>query len=58
MAYKLMKRIIERGGYDAADVMDKLDTYYASGRLTKEQYEELMALVNPQPAPEPESVAE
>ena len=58
MAYKLMKRIIERGGYDAADVMDKLDTYYASGRLTKEQYKELMALVNPQPAPEPESEGE
>ena len=29
---------------------DKLDTYYASGRLTKEQYEELMGMVNPQPA--------
>ena len=47
MAYKLMKRIIERGGYDAADVMDKLDTYYAACRLTTEQYNELMALVNP-----------
>ena len=54
MAYKLMKRIIERGGYDKADVMDKLDTYYASGRLPKPQYEELMALVNPQPDPESE----
>lgn len=50
MAYRLMKRIIERGSYDKADVMDKLDTYYASGRLTKEQYEELMGMVNPQPA--------
>ena len=58
MAYRLMKRIIERGGYDKADVMDKLDTYYASGRLTKEQYEELMAMVNPQPDPEPESEGE
>ena len=45
MAYRLMKRIIERGGYDRDDVMDKLDTYYASGRLSKEQYEELMGMV-------------
>lgn len=50
MAYRLMKRIIERGGYEKADVMDKLDTYYATGRLTREQYEELMGMVNPQPA--------
>jgi len=45
MAYKLMKRIIERGGYDKADVLDKLDTFYAAGRLTKAEYEELVALV-------------
>lgn len=48
MAYKLMKRIIERGGYDKSDVMDKLDTFYAAGRLTTAEYEELMAIVNPQ----------
>lgn len=47
MAYKLMKRIIERGDYDKDDVLDKLDTFYAAGRMTKEQYEELVALVNP-----------
>lgn len=47
MAYKLMKRIIERGDYDAFDVLDKLDTFYAAGRMTKEQYEELLAMVNP-----------
>ena len=49
-AYKLMKRIIERdraaGTLDKEAVMEKLDTFYAAGRLTKEQYEELVALVN------------
>ena len=57
MAYKLMKRIIERGGYDKDDVLDKLDTYYATGRLTTEQYEELVAMVNP-PAAQGESEGE
>lgn len=54
MAYKTMKRIIERGGYDKADVMDKLDTFYAAGRMTKAEYEELMGMVNPAPADDTE----
>ena len=45
MAYKLMKRIIERGGYDRDDVMNKLDAFLAADRLTVEQYEELVALM-------------
>ena len=49
MAYKLMKRIIERGGYDLDDVMEKLDTFYAAGRMTKEQYTELMGMINTVP---------
>ncbi len=56
MAYNVMKRIIERGGYDKADVMDKLDTFYAAGRMTTEQYNELTAMVNP--AENPESAGE
>ena len=54
MAYKLMKRIIERGDYDKADVIDKLDTFYAAGRMSKTEYEELMGLVNPQATDESE----
>jgi hypothetical protein len=46
MAYKLMKRIIERGGYNKDDVMDKLDAFLAADRITTEQYQELVALVN------------
>lgn len=45
MAYKLMKRIIERGGYDRDEVMNKLDAFLAADRLTVEQYEELVAMM-------------
>ncbi len=49
MAYKLIKRVITRGGYDKADIMDKLDAYLAFGRITAEEYRELMAMVAPEP---------
>lgn len=45
MAYKLMKVIILRGGYDKQDIMDKLDAYLAFGRITLEQYNELAGMV-------------
>lgn len=46
MAYKLMKRIIERGDYDKEDVLEKLDAFLASDRITIAEYEELVAMVN------------
>lgn len=45
MAYKLMKRIIERGGFDRAATMDKLDAFLAVDRLTTEEYQELVGLM-------------
>jgi len=45
MAYKLMKRIIERGGFDRAATMDKLDAFLAADRLTTEEYQELVGLM-------------
>lgn len=45
MAYKLMKRIIERGGYDRAATIDKLDAFLAADRLTAEEYKELLAMM-------------
>ena len=45
MAYKLMKRIIERGGFDKEDVKNKLDAFLATDRITIDQYKELIALV-------------
>lgn len=50
MAYNLMKRIIERdkkaGTLDRAAIMDKLDAFLAADRLTTEQYQELVALMD------------
>lgn len=46
MAYKLMKRIIERGGYDRAATMDKLDAFLAADRLTAEEYKELLVMMD------------
>lgn len=45
MAYKLMKRIIERGDYDRAETMDKLDAFLAADRITPEEYRELVAMM-------------
>lgn len=46
MAYNLMKRIIQRGGYDKNDVMDKLDAFLAADRITTAQYQELVAMMD------------
>jgi len=45
MTYHAMKKIIEAGNYDKEDVMEKLDIFYAANRITKSQYQELVALV-------------
>ena len=49
-AYNVMKRIIIRdkkaGTLDVDAIMEKLDVFYAANRLTKDQYQELVALVN------------
>lgn len=46
MAYNLMKRIIQRGGYDKNDVMNKLDAFLAADRITVEEYQELVAMMD------------
>lgn len=44
--YNAMKKLINRRFYKTAEeAQEKLDVFYAMGRLTKEQYEELTALV-------------
>lgn len=45
MAYNLMKRIIQRGGYDKDDVMNKLDAFLAADRITTAQYQELVGML-------------
>lgn len=46
MAYRLMKRIITRGGYDRDEVMNKLDAFLAADRIMAEQYKELTAMMD------------
>lgn len=52
MAYNLMKRIITNAKKDGTiaakkdDIMDKLDAFLAADRLTTEQYQELVALID------------
>ena len=43
--YDLLVRKINRGGYDPEEMLEMLDTFYAAGRISKEQYEELVARV-------------
>ncbi len=41
--YDVLKRVITRGGYDAADLQGKMDVFLLYNRLTVEQYDELMS---------------
>jgi len=41
--YELCKQLLKRGKLTA----EMLDVYYAAGRLTAEQYEELMKALQP-----------
>lgn len=45
MIYSVLKRVIARGGYDAADLSTKMDVYLLFDKLTQAQYTELMALI-------------
>jgi hypothetical protein len=46
MTYLAMKKIIEAGGYNKEEVLEKLDIFFAGNRITKAQYGELTALVS------------
>lgn len=41
MLYLVLKRTIQRGGYDSVSLQTKLDVFYAADRITQAQYEEL-----------------
>lgn len=43
MAYTLCKKLIALGKTEG--LADKIDVYFAAGRLTAEQYEELIGLL-------------
>ena len=46
MAYKCMKKLISIGKRSKTELADKADVYYAAGRLTDEQYAEVIALID------------
>lgn len=48
MTYKLCKRLIEAGRTD--NMQDKLDVFFAVGRITDEQYLELTGMLTVDPA--------
>jgi len=41
MIYTAVLRVIEKGGYDKQDMLDKLDVYLLCDRITQDQYQEL-----------------
>lgn len=45
MTYKLMKRIIQKGGYDRESTLLKLDVFLMADRITPEEYQELVELM-------------
>lgn len=45
MIYKLIKRIIERGGYDHAGTAEKLNVFLAAGSITQAEFDELTAMM-------------
>lgn len=46
MTYKLLKRIISRGNYDKESMMQKLDVFLLADRITTEEYQELVEMMN------------
>nr|DAU24972.1 MAG TPA: Short C-terminal domain [Bacteriophage sp.] len=48
MLYRICKRLIERG--QTAGLADKLDVFYAIGRITEAEYKELTQLLAQQEA--------
>lgn len=46
MTYKLCKKMITNGKYIEQDMLKKLDVFYATNRLTDEQYTELVHMIN------------
>lgn len=43
MLYRTLKRLIEKGQTDGLG--EKLDVFYAAGKITRGEYEELVAML-------------
>ena len=45
MLYRTLKRMIERGQTEGLE--EKIDVFYAAGKLTEAEYNELIVLLHP-----------
>ena len=45
MAYKIMKNLIAMGKKSKKELLDMADVYYGTGRLTDEQYKEIIEMI-------------
>lgn len=45
MIFKLCKKVIASGNYTKNDMQNKLDVYLLCNRITQEQYEELVSMI-------------
>ena len=45
MLYPVLKKTIELGDYDAEALQENIDSLFAAGRLTAEQYEKLTGMI-------------
>lgn len=46
--YEMCKILIQKGRYQKEDMLQKLDVFLLGNRITKEQYEELVELIDNQ----------
>jgi hypothetical protein len=46
MTYKVCKRLIQNGNYEKEDMMMKLDVFLLNNRITQENYNELVDLMD------------
>ena len=46
MTYKVCKRLIQNGNYEKEDMLIKLDVFLLNNRITQEEYNELVNLLN------------
>lgn len=46
MAYKIMNKLILNSNKTNDELLDMADVYYAAGRLTAEEYSEIIGIIN------------
>lgn len=44
MLYRTLKRMIEKGNLEG--IVEKIDVFYAAAKLTKEEYTDLIGMLN------------